>query len=415
MTDDLARRAGRDASATPFKSVALVLQGGGALGSYQGGVYQALAEANVHPDWVSGISIGAVNSALIAGNAPEKRVEKLREFWETVSKPPLGPFGTPYNPSIKHLNETVHRALNQFRAFGIAALGAPGFFRPRVPSPVVWPAPSPAQLSHYDVAPLKETLERLVDFDRLNSGESRLSVGAVNVRNGNFTYFDTTTHRIDFRHIMASGSLPPGFPATEIDGEYYWDGGIVSNTPLQWVLDRVRARTPSRSRSTCGAPPANCRATFRKPRCGRRTSCSPAGPARRRTRFSTRSGCAAFSVRFTNTCRKMFVRLPEVAFLAKEADESVYNIVHLIYHAEELRGHGEGLRVLAPHHGRALERRLHRRAQGPVPSRSAATPAQSRGLSRVRFLHATADAHPFSTGACHEGSRRPQTRFRHAA
>jgi NTE family protein len=338
MIKDSTRRPLRDAAATPFESVALVLQGGGALGSYQAGVYQALAEADIHPDWVSGISIGAVNSALIAGNAPEKRVEKLREFWETVTKPQLGPLGAPFNPAIKHLNETVHRALNQFRAMGVAALGAPGFFRPRVPSPFVWPAPSPAELSHYDVAPLKATLERLVDFDRLNSGESRLSVGAVNVRNGNFTYFDTTTHRIDFRHIMASGSLPPGFPATEIDGEFYWDGGIVSNTPLQWVLDsRPRKDTLTFQVDLWSA-------TGELPR-----DLSEAEVRQKDIMFSSRTREATHQVINAQRIRRIFrqayehlpeeVRaLPEVAFLAKESDESVYNIVHLIYHAKRYEG-----------------------------------------------------------------------------
>ncbi|WP_296707285.1 patatin-like phospholipase family protein [Rhodoblastus sp.] len=338
MAQNSTRRSGRDATEKQFDSVALVLQGGGALGSYQAGVYQALAEADIHPDWVSGISIGAVNSALIAGNAPEKRVEKLREFWETVTKPPLGPLGAPYNPSIKHLNETVHRALNQFRAMGVAALGAPGFFRPRVPSPFVWPAPSPAQLSHYDVAPLQATLERLVDFDRLNSGESRLSVGAVNVRNGNFTYFDTKTHRIDFRHIMASGSLPPGFPATEIDGEFYWDGGIVSNTPLQWVLDsRPRKDTLTFQVDLWSA-------TGELPR-----DLSEAEVRQKDIMFSSRTREATHQVLNAQRLRRIFrqayehlpeeVRaLPEVAYLAKEADESVYNIVHLIYHAKNYEG-----------------------------------------------------------------------------
>jgi NTE family protein len=338
MAQDSTRRSGRDATGKQFDSVALVLQGGGALGSYQAGVYQALAEADIHPDWVSGISIGAVNSALIAGNAPEKRVEKLREFWETVTKPPLGPLGAHYNPSVKHLNETIHRALNQFRAMGVAALGAPGFFRPRVPSPFVWPAPSPAQLSHYDVAPLQATLERLVDFDRLNSGESRLSVGAVNVRNGNFTYFDTKTHRIDFRHIMASGSLPPGFPATEIDGEFYWDGGIVSNTPLQWVLDsRPRKDTLTFQVDLWSA-------TGDLPR-----DLSEAEVRQKDIMFSSRTREATHQVLNAQRLRRIFrqayehlpeeVRaLPEVAYLAKEADESVYNIVHLIYHAKNYEG-----------------------------------------------------------------------------
>jgi NTE family protein len=338
MTEDSTRRSGREATGKQFESVALVLQGGGALGSYQAGVYQALAEANIHPDWVSGISIGAVNSALIAGNAPEKRVEKLREFWETVSKPPLGALGAAYNPNIKHMHDTVHRALNQYRAFGVAALGAPGFFRPRVPSPFVWPAPSPAELSHYDVAPLKETLGRLVDFDRLNSGETRLSVGAVNVRNGNFTYFDTATHRIDFRHIMASGSLPPGFPATEIDGEFYWDGGIVSNTPLQWVLDsRPRKDTLTFQVDLWSA-------TGELPR-----DLSEAEVRQKDIMFSSRTREATNQVINAQRIRRIFrqvyehlpeeVRaLPEVAFLARESDESVYNIVHLIYHAKNYEG-----------------------------------------------------------------------------
>ncbi len=321
-----------------FKSVALVLQGGGALGSYQAGVYEGLAEAGVHPDWVAGISIGAVNSALIAGNEPEKRVEKLREFWEKVSESPLGPFGVPYNPSVKHINEFVHRALNQFRAMGVAAWGAPGFFRPRVPSPLVWPLPQPSKLSHYDIAPLQETLEKLVDFDRINSGRSRLSVGAVNVRNGNFTYFDTTTHRIDFRHIMASGSLPPGFPATEIDGEFYWDGGIVSNTPLQWVLDSKPRK------DTLAFQVDLWSATGELPR-----DLAEAEVRQKDIQFSSRTREATHQVLNAQRLRRIFRQvyeqlpdeiraLPEVEFLAKESDESVYNIVHLIYHAKNYEG-----------------------------------------------------------------------------
>jgi NTE family protein len=217
-----------------FEQTVLLLQGGGALGSYQAGVYQALAEAKVHPDWVAGISIGAVNAALIAGNPPEKRVERLREFWEAVSTPPLG---VPYFASIAIPDDGARTLLNQARALGILLFGAPSFFTPRFPPPMPWGVSRADAVSYYDVAPLKATLERLVDFDRINNDGTRLSVGAVNVRSGNFVYFDTTTHRITPAHIIASGSLPPGFPATEIDGEYYWDGGIVSNTPLHWVLD----------------------------------------------------------------------------------------------------------------------------------------------------------------------------------
>jgi NTE family protein len=218
----------------PFERIALILQGGGALGAYQAGVYQALAEANLHPDWVSGISIGAVNAALIAGNPPEKRVQQLRAFWETVSQPP---FGVPTIPGVDIHGDYMHTAVNQMRSLGILFGGAPGFFTPRMPPPFLHPPGSAAAVSFYDVAPFKATLKRLVDFDLINAGAMRFSVGAVNVRTGNFVYFDSTTHAIGPAHVMASGSLPPGFPATEIDGEHYWDGGLVSNTPLEWVLD----------------------------------------------------------------------------------------------------------------------------------------------------------------------------------
>src|SRR5208282_2317322 len=226
----------------PFECIALLLQGGGALGSYQAGVYEALAEADLHPDWVAGISIGAVNSAIIAGNPPEKRVARLREFWEAVSTSPLGAFGLSFNAPVNLKDVSTHRLVNQIQAMAIAMLGAPSFFTPRFPPPHIWARQDTNKLSFYDVSPLRATLERLVDFDRINSGEMRLSVGAVNVRSGNFTHFDTTTHRIDARHIVASGSLPPGFPPAEVDGEYYWDGGLVSNTPLQWVTDSLPRR-----------------------------------------------------------------------------------------------------------------------------------------------------------------------------
>ena len=217
--------------------MALLLQGGGALGSYQAGVYEALAEADLEPDWVAGISIGAINAALIAGNAREERVARLREFWDEVSSAPLGMFSIPHVPQVDFQQDFVRRMVNQSRAMGIAMFGAPGFFSPRSPLELTMPAATPDRLSIYSVDRLQRTLERLVDFDRINAGPMRLSVGATNVQTGNFVYFDTTTHTINAKHIMASGALPPGFPATEVDGEYYWDGGIVSNTPLEWVLD----------------------------------------------------------------------------------------------------------------------------------------------------------------------------------
>jgi NTE family protein len=207
----------------------LVLQGGGALGSYQAGVYDALHRCGQQPDWVAGISIGAINAALIAGNPPERRLERLKEFWGLVSA------GLRPAPFLD--GETPRTLFNETSATLVALFGITGFFRPRIPGPLLYPSGLPEALSVYDTAPLKATLERLVDFDRINSGDMRFSVGAVNVRTGNFTYFDNRRQTIGPEHVMASGALPPGFPPVEIDGEHYWDGGLVSNTPLDYVLD----------------------------------------------------------------------------------------------------------------------------------------------------------------------------------
>jgi NTE family protein len=207
-------------------SKALVLQGGGALGAYQAGVYAALHEKYSRIDWVAGVSIGAINAALIAGNPPERRIERLREFWDLVSSGPAQRLAPGFSD----------RALfNQWSATSAAIFGVPGFFKPRPGASLLLGGASPV-LSYYDTSPLKSTLERLVDFDRVNHRETRFSVGAVNVRSGNSVYFDNTAQRIGPEHIMASGALPPGFDAVEIDGERYWDGGMVSNTPLDWVL-----------------------------------------------------------------------------------------------------------------------------------------------------------------------------------
>ena len=220
----------------PFESVALLLQGGGALGAYQGGVYEALAEADIHPNWIAGISIGAINAAIIAGNPPNSRVERLREFWTQVtSSAPWDWSGNPFVDLAR--SDDARNLLNQMNAGLAAAFGATGFFSARAGMPWLQPGGTMAATSFYDTRHLKQTLERLVDFDRLNAGMTRFSAGAVNVRTGNFVYFDTTTHKITPEHVMASGALPPGFPAVEIDGEQYWDGGLVSNTPLQWVIE----------------------------------------------------------------------------------------------------------------------------------------------------------------------------------
>jgi NTE family protein len=219
----------------------LVLQGGGALGAYQAGVYETLAAMRQAPDWVAGISIGAINAALIAGNVPERRVARLREFWEGVSSSPFAP---PPLPAELYRLDGTRDAINETNATMAMLFGVNGFFSPRVPAAPFQPPGTLAAISYYDTEPLKRTLERLIDFDLLNSDKVRFSVGAVNITRGNFKYFDTAHRgqRIDARHIMASGALPPGFPPVEIDGEFYWDGGLVSNTPLQYVLDQPGRR-----------------------------------------------------------------------------------------------------------------------------------------------------------------------------
>ena len=356
---------------TPFEQVALVLQGGGALGSYQGGVYQALAEADLHPDWVAGISIGAFNSAIIAGNPPEKRVERLREFWETVCSSPLG---IPFFRYLDIRDDLTHETINQARAWNILMFGAPNFFAPRAPQAVMFPG-GVHRASFYDNTPVRATLAQLVDFDRINEGRMRFSVGAVDVASGNFVYFDNTTHRIGVEHVVASGSLPPGFPATEVDGRHYWDGGLVSNTPLQWVLDS-------------------------RPRCDTLAFQVDLWPARgalpkdlidvevrhkeivysSRTRAATDHYKNAQKVR--NAISTLMAKLPEelrnteeTKILAEHADAKVCNIAHLILSLQSLRGLFQGLRVFPPYHGGALGGGLPR---CPDDARESASVAASR-------------------------------------
>ncbi|WP_336973922.1 patatin-like phospholipase family protein [Sphingobium aromaticiconvertens] len=236
MADSDTEEPPRRRSATPLplpRQVALLLQGGGALGSFQAGVFERLDELSIDIHWVAGISIGAVNAAIIAGNPPHKRLGRLKKFWRTVS----GGMPNMILPDIDHIREAAHL----MAAGAVATFGVPGMFRPRL-----WPAPlmpegSAGAISFYDSAPLKDMLDACVDWDLLNDGPVRLSVGAVDVETGNFAYWDTRgpggNTRIDARHIMASGALPPGLPPIEIDGRWYWDGGIVSNTPLAHVLD----------------------------------------------------------------------------------------------------------------------------------------------------------------------------------
>lgn len=217
---------------------ALVLQGGGALGSYQAGVYQQLAEAGIAPDWVAGISIGALNAAIIAGNPLSGRVAALRRFWETIAEPvTLTPLPSAAGVPLAGLAEMARPWFETLGAWHALAEGQRGFYQPRnwlLDNPLQPGAPTAA--SFYDTRPMLQTLQEMVDFRLLNDGDVRVSIGAVDVETSELVYFDNRRQKLDARHFLASGALPPGFPPVEIDGRYYWDGGLVSNTPLAHVL-----------------------------------------------------------------------------------------------------------------------------------------------------------------------------------
>jgi NTE family protein len=210
--------------------VALVLQGGGALGAYQAGVYQALHEAHIEPDWVCGVSIGAINSAIIAGNPPERRLERLQIFWDRITSRKIWH----YTPD----GDVYRKARNFASSFMTTTLGQPGFFTPHMTNPWLSATGARTATSYYDTEPLRQTLLELVDFDMINDKRIRFAVGAVNVLSGNFIYFDNAHDEIIPEHIMASGALPPALPMVKVGTDHFWDGGIVSNTPLQHLLDQ---------------------------------------------------------------------------------------------------------------------------------------------------------------------------------
>src|SRR5579862_3724938 len=308
------------------KKVGLVLQGGGALGSYQAGVYEALATSPYLPDWIAGISIGAINAAIIAGNAPEKRVERLREFWEGITAP------SSLWPQSSGLIASDLRRTSSLNAL---MFGQPGFFAPRAPSH--WMLGTPT--SYYDTSGLKATLERLVDFDLINARTTRFSVAAVNARTGNFAYFDNAEMTIRPEHVMASGALPPGFPAIEIDGEHYWDGGLVSNTPLQYVVEYV----PRRSRlifqvdlfHARGRLPADIEEVSEREKDIRYSSRTRAATETLRRMHDVRHNINNLWEQLPETLR----RTPEAKFLYSFGCVTTMDIVELIYRPEDAQGH----------------------------------------------------------------------------
>jgi NTE family protein len=330
----------RPAKRPAFDRVVLLLQGGGALGAYQAGVYQALAEANLHPDWVAGISIGAINAAIIAGNPPNLRVGKLRQFWEDITDSWCGVGGSELG-SLLARGDSARGSINQISALAGLMGGAPGFFRPRIPNPWFYPSGTVEATSYYDTAQLKATLESLIDFDRVNAehAETRLSLGAVNVRSGNLVYFDSPSQVIKPEHVMASGALPPGFPAIEIEGEHYWDGGLVSNTPLQWIA-MTQQRPPDSLVfqvdlwSARGEFPSNL---------------AEVATRQKEIQYSSRTRAFTDYFKHVTKLRNMLAALleelpekmkqsEEVKFLSSAADRHAANIVQLIYRAKGYEG-----------------------------------------------------------------------------
>src|SRR5262245_60283628 len=322
-----------------YDVVALVLQGGGALGAYQAGVYEGLHEAGIRPNWVAGISIGALNAAIIAGSPEFQRVDRLREFWETICANPVEwpvneglTEGLPFTMDLR----SVHNIAAATRAL---LMGQTGFFKPRFPPPFLSLFSGDSATSFYDTSPLRDTLEQLVDFELLNSGDTRVSVGAVNVRQGNLVYFDTAQRRLRAEHFMASGALPPGFPAVEIDGEYYWDGGMVSNTPLARVLTSEPRRDTLTFQvdlwSAKGRLPYDLMEVASRQKDIQYSS---------RTRAITNHMLQMQKMR--QALQHLMAKLPEAAktdrdvmAIADLARHPAYNIIHMIYQSKAFEGH----------------------------------------------------------------------------
>lgn len=324
-----------------FESVALLFQGGGALGAYQCGVYEALHEADMAPDWVAGISIGALNAAIIAGNRPEERLDKLRGFWEQVTGNPLWNHLCDAEAAlVGKSGNHVRTAWNQMNALASALFGAPGFFTPRLLPPWLSQPGTAGAVSLYDTSALKATLHRFIDFDILNSGAVRYSTSAVNIRTGNYATFDTLERRIGPEHVMASGALPPALPAVDIEGEYYWDGGLISNTPLQMVMDTAQVDTLAFQVdlwSSRGELPQDMAEVLTR---------------QKEIQYSSRTRAVTDKFKHAQKMRHAFIslyeRLPEklkqteeAKILASAADYNVYNVVQLIYRARHYEGYAK--------------------------------------------------------------------------
>ena len=330
---DKAARATIEEISAQYDRIALVFQGGGALGAYQAGVYEALANAGCEPNWLSGVSIGAINASIIAGNEPRHRLQRLEQFWQTISGRKIWAY-TPEGDLFRDIR-------NRTSSWITMSQGQPGFFKPRLPNPWLELPGAEGATSFYDTSELKRTLEEVIDFDILNDGRKRLSVGAVNVRTGNFVYFDTDEVRIGPEHIMASGALPPAFPAIRIEGEYYWDGGIVSNTPLQYLLDQEEERSSLVFQvdlfSARGTLPRSMPDVL-----SRHKDIMYSSRTRQNTdNFRRIHGIKTHLIDALKRVPKDLLTRDEQALIDSHAKLGLVNIVHLIYQHKNYEGHAK--------------------------------------------------------------------------
>jgi NTE family protein len=329
-----------------YETIALVLQGGGALGAYQAGVYEGLHRAGIRCNWIAGISIGAVNAALITGNAPADRLEKLKAFWQMVCQPNTAGYAEAFSGMLRFSPPyPLWREIASFYSAAMTSLqGQRGFFRPRSLPPWASRHGDPEAASIYDVSDLRATLERFVDFDRINSGETRLSLGAVNVATGNFKYFDSEDmarkgQYIGPEHVMASSALPPAFAPVQIDGEYYWDGGVVSNTPLEFILETLPRRDTLAFQvdlwSARGDVPDNILDVLERQKDIQYSSRTRRGTDQTRTRQSMRLAIHQALKKLPAELR----RVAEFQALDNFSCTKVFNIIHLIYQSKAFEKH----------------------------------------------------------------------------
>jgi NTE family protein len=329
-----------------YETIALVLQGGGALGSYQAGVYEGLHRAGIRCNWIAGISIGAVNAALIAGNPPADRLDKLKTFWEMVCQPNTVGYAEALSGMLRFAppNPLWRELASFFSAMMTTLQGQRGFFKPRLLPPWASRHGYPEAASIYDVSDLRATLERFVDFDRINSGETRLSLGAVNVATGNFKYFDSQDmtregKRIGPEHVMASSALPPAFAPVDIDGKYYWDGGVVSNTPLEFILETLPRRDTLAFQvdlwSARGDVPDNILDVLERQKDIQYSSRTRRGTDQTRTRQGMRLAIH----RALEKLPAELGQVPEFQALDNFSCTKVFNIIHLIYQSKSFEKH----------------------------------------------------------------------------